>query len=323
MKKLYTSQITDHLAEEIVDDFFIRDIALCHTKESGTPYLSLKLEDKKGSINGRVWENNIEDTYLNLKGKIATVHGELLMDFNHSPELIIWKLEPTTEYDIHEFVKGLSPEETDRYLATLNKQIGLVTHAGYKELLSCVFERIHSKFISVPASLSHTGNYNGGLLVQTVCVTSIALQIIRSQRLFSYHPSVYIDYQDDLLITGSLLFGTGLINLYTPFPEAVRISEAALIQKPLLTIKLLQELLSEMNEFLSAEEFNLIIHLIQTAYGGQYPRAMNREALILNLAYQTYLKISSMESIYERNPDGKGIIFDSDTKNYMYFNKMT
>lgn len=323
MKKLYTSQITDHLAEEIIDDFFIRDITLCHTKESGTPYLSLKLEDKKGYINGRIWENNIEDMHFNLKGKVATVHGELLMDFNHSPELIIWKLEPATDYDIHEFVKGLSQEETDRYMEILNKQIALVEHIGYKDLLSCVFERIHTKFVSAPASLSHTGNYNGGLLVQTVCVTSIALQIMRSQRLFSRHSANYIDYQDDLLITGSLLFGTGLTDLYTPYPEAARISEASLIQKPLLTIKLLVETLPYMSEFLSAEELNLIYHLIQTAYNGQHPKAMNREALVLNLAYQTYLKVSSMEMFYEKNPDGTGIIFDSDSKNYLYFSKIT
>lgn len=322
MKQLYTSQITEYLAEEIVDDFYVRDITLCHTKESGTPYLSLKLEDKKGCLKGRIWENNIAETYFNLKGKIATVHGELLMDHNQEPELIIWKLHPTTEYDIHDFVKGLSPEEIERYVTTLYKQINLVKHAGYKELLTRVFEQIHTRFINAPASLSHIGNYNGGLLVQTVCVTSIALQIVRSQRIFSYHSVNYPDYQDDLLVTGSLLFATGIINLFTPFPEAVRICEATLVHKPLLTIQLITDILPEMKEFLSAEELNLVFHMIQTAYNGQQAKAMNREALVLNLAYQTYLKISTMESFYETNHDGNGVLFDPDSKNYLYFPKV-
>lgn len=309
------------MAEEIKEDFYIREVKLQHTKDSGTPYLYLRLEDKQGCLNGRIWENNIEENYFNFKGKIATVYGELLLDPSGKPELIIWKIETTTEYDIHDFVKGLSPEEVKRYMATLHKQIELVKHTGYKELLTRIYDKISTRFQTAPASLTHTGNYNGGLLVQTVCVTSIALQIVRSQRLFSYHPAHYNSYPDDLLITGSLLFGTGLINLYTPFPEAAKISEVALVQKPLLTIQLIIDILPDMTEFLSTEDLNLIYHLIQTAYGGQRPKAMNLEALVLNLAYQTYLKISTMECFFESNQDKCGIVFDPDTKNYLYFFK--
>ena len=43
---------------------------------------------------------------------------------------------------------------------------------------------------------------------------------MRSQKMYSYHPDLKIPYQEDLLITGSLLFGIGITNLYTPFPEA-------------------------------------------------------------------------------------------------------
>ena len=64
MKKIYVSQITEHFAKEIAEEFLLKDIRLEYTKDSVIPYLQLKLEDKSGTLFGRIWEHNIEDEWL-------------------------------------------------------------------------------------------------------------------------------------------------------------------------------------------------------------------------------------------------------------------
>ena len=51
MKNIYVSHLIDHLAEEISDEFYLKDVKLCQTKENAIPYLSLNLQDKTGMIN--------------------------------------------------------------------------------------------------------------------------------------------------------------------------------------------------------------------------------------------------------------------------------
>lgn len=321
MKKIYASQISDYIAIEIEDEFYVKEAEIKQTTESGTTYLYLKLEDKSGSINGRIWENNLENNYIQLKGKIVVVNGEVILDTNRNPEFIIWKMRPITEYDIHQFIKGLSNSETKKYIQTLNKQINLVKHIGYNSLLNTIYEKNIDMIKNTPASINHVGNYNGGLLVQTVAVTSIAIQIMRSQILFSYTPERAVEYQEDLLITGALLFGIGIIDLYTTFPEARKKSESILLSKPLLTIQRIYKSFPEFMTILTEEESNLLIHMIHTTYDSHKFRPMNKESLILSLAYQAYCRIGHLDNIINRNPDGKGAIYDTASKNYFYISK--
>lgn len=321
MKKIYISQISDYITESIEEDFYLKTIHLCHTKETGTPYLFMELEDKSGKIEGRIWENNIDNDYVQLKGKIVKVNGEILFNDNNKAELICWKIEPVTEYDIHQFIKGLSPEEEQHYINTLQKLIELVSHSGYRELLNCTFNALGSRFYKSPLSLKYSGSYNGALLVQTVAVTSIALQMMRSQKMFGYTPNMNIEYRQDLLITGSLLCDIGVANLYTPFPDAQLVSESVLVPPSALTMQQIYKILPDITNFLSEEEKNLLIHMIQVVREDTRKRPMFREALILSIAYNAYNKIRMLDYHLQENQNEYGAIYDTSLKNYLYIAK--
>ena len=70
MKKIYISHLSEHLAEELKEEFYLKEIAMNYTEENEIPYLFLKLQDKTGIVYGRIWENNIDKRYLYFKGKV-------------------------------------------------------------------------------------------------------------------------------------------------------------------------------------------------------------------------------------------------------------
>lgn len=320
MKNIYVSHLIDHLAEEISDEFYLKDIQLCQTKESAIPYLTLNLQDKTGIVCGILWDNNIEEQYFSLKGKIVKVYGEVLMEGNQV-RYICRKMEPVTDYEIGCFINGLNREEAEHYLYVLNKQANLVKHPAFRELLNLIISGQKHKLIEAPASLLDTGNYNGAILVQSVSVTSIAIQIMRSQQLYAYHPDLKIPYNEDLLITASILLGIGAANLYSPFPEAQKIGEYTLLTKDIVTLQLIEQYSSKLESFLSIEDKNLLYHLIQSAYRKDNVRPMNREALILQTAYTAYQRITNLEHYLAENQLKTGPVYVSKLNSYIYLKR--
>ena len=130
-----------------------------------------------------------------------------------------------------------------------------------------------------------------------------------------------IDYRQDLLITGSLLCNIGVANLYTPFPDAQMISEAMLIPPSALTMQQIYEILPDTTNFLSEEEKNLLIHMIQVVHEDTRKRPMFREALILSIAYAAYNKIGMLDYHLQENQNEYGAIYDTSLKNYLYIAK--
>lgn len=320
MKKIYVSQITDHFAKEISEEFLLKDIRLEYTKDSVIPYLQLKLEDKSGTLFGRIWEHNIEDEYLSYKGKVVKAYGEVTLN-SSSPEFICFRMELVTDAEMSCFIKGITEEETEKYLITLKKQMSLVKNEGLHELLTEVFNGEMNRFKEAPASLNLSGSYNGGLLVQTVSVTSMALQLMRSHNLYSYQPDLKIKLDEELLICGALLFGIGVSHLFTPYPQAERVGEYSLIPKEVLSIQIIEKYVSKMQTFVSIEKKNLIYHMIQTVYERDTAGIMTREALLLNMAYHAYKRLSDQECLLTKIQDKTGPVYIQNKNNYLYVTK--
>lgn len=320
MKKIYASQITEHFAKEIIEEFLLKDIRLEYTKDSGIPYLHLRLEDKSGVLFGRIWDNNMEDEYLAFKGRVVIAYGEVTLN-GSVPEFICYRMELIADAQMSCFIKGLSEEEREKYLLTLRRQMSLVKSKELLELLNLVYEGELIRFKDAPASLSLSGSYNGGLLVQTVSVTSMALQLMRSHKLYSYQQDLKLELDEELLICGALLFGIGISHLYTPYPQAERVGEYSLIPKEVISIQLIEKYCLEMKEFLSIEKKNLIYHMIHTVYNKESAGIMTREALILNMAYHAYKKLSDQDCQLSKIQDKMGPVYIQNKNHYLYLPK--
>lgn len=321
MKKIYVSQINNYLLKEIEESFLLRKISLKETK-NGINYASLLLEDKTGSLAAIIWDENIREGYLDLERKIVTVRGELYVNpTNNKQELVCWDISPTAEYQYKDYVRGLEENETNRYFQSLKKQIHLVKHKGYRELLELFFLEHEQDYKELPANLAKCGNYNGGLLVQTVSVTSMAIQLMRSHKLYAYQTNQKLTFQEDLLITAALLLGAGNCHLYTPFPEAKENSEYSLISKDTLTIQTIESIMTKLKNYISTEEKNLLYHTIQAAYQRDKKYMMTREALLLQAAFHTYIDLEEYENIMIENRDKVGCIYIPEKKQRIYLSK--
>ena len=83
----------------------------------------------------------------------------------------------------------------------------------------------------------------------------------------------------------------------------------------------IESYIKEMKHHISTEDKNLLYNVIQTAYKKERWKAMNREALILNLAYTSYLQISNMEFYMTENQQKSGAVYVSKLNNYLYLSK--
>lgn len=317
MKKIFISQITDFLTEEISEEFYLKDISLEFTKDTGISFYKLLLEDKSGRMEGRIWENNMDEDYMKFKGCVVKVYGEAIK-FNGQLDFICWKMECLTEYKSSDFTPGLTDNEKEHYFKALQKQMNLIKNKGLKELLSLVFEKYGEIFCNVPANLNSHGCYNGGLLVQTVSVTSIAIQIMRSHKIYAYQTELKMLFNEDIMIAGSLLLNIGGIRVYTPFPQAEKISEYSLLTRSSLSLQIIDECFTGLTTFVSLEEKNMLCHIIQSAQPRENIKPMTREAIIVNMANTTYMRLSAMEFQLNRLEDRRGAIFVSDMNNYIY-----
>ena len=61
--------------------------------------------------------------------------------------------------------------------------------------------------------------------------------------------------------------------------------------------------------------------MVQSAYKGEYQKPMIREAIILNLAYTAYLRISSQEFFLTENQQKSGTVFIPKLNHYIYLMK--
>lgn len=298
----------------------MKDIKLEYTKSSVIPFLKMRLEDKSGVLFGRIWENNIEDEYMTYKGKVVRVYGEVTINAT-IPEFICYRMELVPDAEMSCFTKGLSEEETDHYMTILKKQIAIVKNKGLRELLDNIFQSELAKFKESPAALSLSGSYNGGLLVQTVSVTSMALQLMRSHKLYSYQPELRVELNEDILVCGSLLFGIGVSKLFTPYPQAERVGEYALVPKEVLSIQLIEHYALKNKGFISVETKHLIYHMIQNVYEKDISSIMTREALVLNMAYRTYKNLSDQEYQLSQIQDKIGPVYIQNKNHYLYVSK--
>jgi len=99
------------------------------------------------------------------------------------------------------------------------------------------------------------------------------------------------------------------------------ISEAMLIPPSALTMQQIYEILPGTTNFLSEEEKNLLIHMIQVVHEDTRKRPMFREALILSIAYAAYNKIGMLDYHLQENQNEYGAIYDTSLKNYLYIAK--
>src|SRR4030042_3754662 len=114
--KAFIKEIKEN--ENVDSLFFVKEKSSGITK-TGNPYLRLKLGDRTGEIEGRIWisaeilaESFWKDDFVHVKGKAISFQEHLQLNITHIEKIeeeaiLLADFFPTTEKDINEMFQSL------------------------------------------------------------------------------------------------------------------------------------------------------------------------------------------------------------------------
>jgi 3'-5' exoribonuclease len=184
--------------------YVLKSKKLLPYRESAGYFLAVKLGDKTGEIEGRVWEKG-EEINAELKvGEIVAVEGRAV-EYNGSRQLRIDSIvKHSGEIDASRFIPVAAGLEEAR--AELGGLIDSLSNGYLKELLLLLFsdKNFIDAFCLAPAAKIHHHAQLGGLLLHSINVAVAADKLA----------PIYRQADRNLLVAGALLHDLGKVREY-------------------------------------------------------------------------------------------------------------
>lgn len=291
--------------DRIVGHYFCKQRASLKTR-SGKTYLSLKLQDKTGAIEAKVWDlsNDIqafeENDYIKIDGVVLSYQNDL--------QLKITKIRKSEagEYDPADYIPC-----TDKDITSLYSQIcGIIKTIGnsyLNRILTAVFienTEIAEVFNKHSAAKTMHHNYMGGLLEHTLSVVGIC----------DFMSGRYKHVNRDLLVCAAMFHDIGKIYELSPFPFNDYTDEGQLLGHSYLGAELIMLEAKKIEKFppklLTLLKHCMISHHGEYEYGAaRRPKII--EAYILHCADDADAKIKAFETaLNEDNTLGQWVGYD-------------
>ncbi|NLJ88065.1 MAG: HD domain-containing protein [Epulopiscium sp.] len=268
---------------------------LCKQKQNlksrnGKPYISLKLQDKTGFVDGKIWDINSdidefeENSFIKIDGVVSVYQGEYQISIRRL------RLSLEGEYDPMDYIP-CTDRDIKGMIEKLNEYIDKVENIYLKKLLQDFFvsdAEFLDKFIHHSAAKSIHHSYMGGLLEHTLTVVSIA----------EFLSSKYNEANKDLVIAGAILHDIGKIKELSEFPLNDYTDSGQLLGHIFIGIEMVNEKIKKINDFPEGLEL-LLKHCILAHHGeleyGSPKRPKIIEAMIIHCADNSDAKIKLFE----------------------------
>lgn len=226
------------------------------TTSKGSPYLSLTLQDKTGTIDGKFWDVKENEQALVQAGKILKFNFEVLLykdklqlRMNHVEEI------SEDEYNLEDFVISSDHSEVERRSLT-QSLIDSIQNDVYRKLVIGMLSYVGDKFFTFPAASKIHHGWKGGLSDHSLSMATLADELCKH----------YPQLDRDLLVSAALIHDVGkTAELSGPVT-----TEYTLEGKLEGHISLANALLSEVSEKLGVqerEETVLMHHMILSHHG--------------------------------------------------------
>ncbi len=277
--------------ERIVDHY------LCKQKQSlksraGKTYYSLKLQDKTGTIDAKVWDltkdiqNFNENDYIKIDASVVT--------FNNEYQLKVVKVRKSDEgeYDPSDYIPSTKNDINEMY-NQITEIVNNINDKFIKTLLKNILDRpdIKTNFKTHSAAKTMHHNYLGGLLEHTLSVTQLCLKV-------ADHYGDMIN--KDLLVCYAILHDIGKIRELSTFPENDYTDEGQLIGHLIIGVELVGEESKKIEGFPKTLE-NLIKHGILSHHGkleyGSPKLPATMEAFLFNMVDEMDAKAKMIEDL--------------------------
>ena len=301
MKEQFVEDIADiKEGEWIEDSFLVRGIQLSVRKD-GKPYLMLKVGDKTGVIDCKIWDQIDEfidrfsvDDFVKIKGVITSYQG--------IKEINIKQLEKLEDnvVNIRDFV-AISHHDTDEMDRELYSIISNVKNSYLHRLLTLFYEdkAFMELFKIAPAAKDIHHAFLSGLLEHSIEVARLCIDIKRH----------YEDVDIDLLITGAILHDIGKIRELKYKKGFDYTDEGRLIGHILIGAEMAEEKIGQIKDFPSKLAI-LVKHMIISHQGtyewGSPKMPQTLEAIILHHLDDLSAKVNIVRKAFEKETREKG-----------------
>lgn len=296
MGKMFVSEIKDRSQ---VDSVFLVREKITAMAKNGKPYLTLKLMDKTGEVEGKVWDNVDvlsaafdKDDFVAVRSKATVYLGKM--------QLVIAELRrvPDEEVTLADFLPeagraiGEMTAELAALLATLGDQ-------HLKRLLAAFFDdpAFMALYSSAPAAKGMHHVYLGGLLEHSLAVARLADRIV----------PLYEGINRDLLIAGALLHDVGKVREMTYSRSFDYTDEGKLLGHITIGVEMIQEKIAAVGGF-PQDLAMLLKHMILSHHGqyefGSPKRPKTVEATILNYLDDLDSKINGIRTHIGKEAEG-------------------
>lgn len=300
--------------EAIRDIYFIKHKQSAVTK-NGKPYENVILQDKTGTIDGKIWDPNsqgIDDfdamDYVEIGGEITNFQGMLQVNIKRARKC------GDGEYNPGDYLP-ISERDIEEMYQELLGFVHSIKNSYVNQLAKSFFEEDEvfiKAFKNHSAAKSVHHGFIGGLLEHTLGVV----------KLCEYYTKAYPILNYDLLIASALFHDIAKTRELSTFPVNDYTDEGQLLGHIVLGAQMVAEKAAKIPGFppkiLAEIEHCILAHHGEYEYGSPKKPAL-AEAVALNFADNTDAKMETLKEIFagSRNNDswlGYNRLFESNLR---------
>ena len=278
----------------------IRNVYLCKGKRSaetrnGKPYDNLILQDKTGTLDGKVWDPNSQGIADYDEKDFIEVFGDVI-NYNGNLQLNIRQIRKTEEgeYNPADYMPTRD-KSVDGMYEELTAYIRQISNKYLRQVLEFYYikdEAFIKKFKAHSAAKTVHHGFSGGLLEHTLSVT----------RMCDYFATSYSILNRDLLLSSAILHDIGKVKELSDFPDNDYTDEGQLIGHIVIGVEMIDDAIRSIPDFpvkLAHELKHCIVaHHGELEYGSPKKPAL-AEAVALNMADSTDAKLQTLTELFK------------------------
>jgi 3'-5' exoribonuclease len=296
MKSVYVKDI--RAGEKIKSSFLVAEKNLAYSQK-GAPYLGIRLRDKTGDIEGRVWDNVSALDPVFRKGDIIHVQGRAV-SYRDNIQLAVLEIRKMEEAEINPWdyfptCKG----DTEEMFHSLKKDVASVENPWLRTLLESFLDdgEMAAKLKRAPAAKGFHHAYLGGLLEHTLSMV----------RILDFLAGHYPTASRDMLIAGGILHDIGKVEEFSYDRAIDYTTPGRLIGHIIMGVEMIDRRIAAIEGF--PEDLALELkHLVLAHHGeldfGSPKRPKTLEALIVHFADDLDAKVMAFQE-FIRNSGGE------------------
>ncbi len=293
MKKTFIKDMVEN--QNIDSVFLVVEKRMAETR-SGNPYLRLRLSDRTGEIEARIWEQALQfaeefeqNDFVRSKGRVNRYQDAL--------QIVIHQVERVSEsvVDPSDFL-AVSTSSIDAMWEELGTIAAGVENQSLRNLLNAFLKDpdFTARFKRAPGAKKLHHVYIGGLLEHTITLCRLVMAV----------SEIYPGLNRDVLLTGAILHDVGKIEELTYERSFDYSDQGRLLGHLVMGVEMLEERIASLNHF--PEEMALILKHLVISHHGQYlfgspKRPKTLEAIILHYLDDMDAKFNGVQRFLERH----------------------